>query len=151
MISCSDGTRPTAPFLCASSTQDLSQVFNQVWNLHKDNDKDKDKDKHKGPFQPGWNLHKDNDKDNDKDTGPIAGLQPGWNLHKDNDKDIGPIAGLQPGWNVVSISIMVKIVYDDHHENYYSVFNLVYSRFEIDIEGATPKVKVSIFSNPRSL
>ena len=82
MISCSDGTRPTAPFLCASSTQDLSQVFNQVWN-------------------------------------------------------------------VVSISIMVKIVYDDHHENYYSVFNLVYSRFEIDIEGATPKVKV--FSNPRSL
>ena len=54
-------------------------------------------------------------------------------------------------WNVVSISIMVKIVYDDHHENYYSVFNLVYSRFEIDIEGATPKVKVSIFSNPRSL
>ena len=78
MISCSDGTRPTAPFLCASSTQDLSQVFNQVWN-------------------------------------------------------------------VVSISIMVKIVYDDHHENYYSVFNLVYSRFEIDIEGATPKVKVSIF------
>ena len=52
-------------------------------------------------------------------------------------------------WNVVSISIMVKIVYDDHHENYYSVFNLVYSRFEIDIEGATPKVKV--FSNPRSL
>ena len=61
----------------------------------------------------------------------------------------GPIAGLQPGWNVVSISIMVKIVYDDHHENYYSVFNLVYSRFEIDIEGATPKVKV--FSNPRSL
>ena len=84
MISCSDGTRPTAPFLCASSTQDLSQVFNQVWN-------------------------------------------------------------------VVSISIMVKIVYDDHHENYYSVFNLVYSRFEIDIEGATPKVKVSIFSNPRSL
>ena len=82
MFSCSDGTRPTAPFLCASSTQDLSQVFNQVWN-------------------------------------------------------------------VVSISIMVKIVYDDHHENYYSVFNLVYSRFEIDIEGATPKVKV--FSNPRSL
>ena len=84
MISCSDGTGPTAPFLCASSTQDLSQVFNQVWI-------------------------------------------------------------------VVSISIMVKIVYDDHHENYYSVFNLVYSRFEIDIEGATPKVKVSIFSNPRSL
>ena len=110
MISCSDGTRPTAPFLCASSTQDLSQVFNQVWNLHKDNDK-----------------------------------------YKDKDKDKGPIAGLQPGWNVVSISIMVKIVYDDHHENYYSVFNLVYSRFEIDIEGATPKVKVSIFSNPRSL
>ena len=108
MISCSDGTGPTAPFLCASSTQDLSQVFNQVWNLHKDNDK-----------------------------------------YKDKDKDKGPIAGLQPGWNVVSISIMVKIVYDDHHENYYSVFNLVYSRFEIDIEGATPKVKV--FSNPRSL